>query len=346
MNTPNRPLFWTVLSAFVLGFSPLGLHSALAQSRARPMAPAPPPRVAPAPPPMRAPSPPTPPLRVRPPQITPPSLPSTNSHDNVLRGTTVINPAPTTAFDRFNRTLEGYSYRNQLSRTSTATVYVLPWYDTYFPGGLAFYPFYSTYGAYGLTVPSLYGTYYDLCPPYLDLYGVTIQPPSAYYVPPTNEADRSTEESQSNKNSDVNHYYLGKGGPVYSANDPKLDINLRNAIGDIENAWQKSDLDLLARHLRRNERVAVFLNGKYSYSLDASDYLSMTQDAFRASKTVRFQLEQVQQRAPHIYLVSGTHIYKDRQGEEHTVAVSFVLQQQGHQYYIIQVGVAPATTQN
>lgn len=335
----------------VLGLGLSLLMPASAQSRSRPMAPAPPPvHIAPSPSsPMRAPvSPPSPSVpRIRAPQPpTPPNPlppPSVGSRDNVLQGTTVINPAPTTAFDRFNKTAEGYSYRNGLSRTSTSTVYVLPWYDSYFPGGLAFYPYYSTYGAYGLTVPSLYGTYYDLCPPYLDLYGVTIQPSYMPYIPPEDSANRSTqEENQQATKNEVNQYYLGKTGPQYAANDPKLDPKLRSAIADIVAAWEKSDLDLLAQHLRRNESVAVFLNGKYSYSLDASDYLRMTQDAFRTARTVRFVLDRVQQRTPNVYLVTGTHTYIDRKGQQHTVAVSFVLQHEGKQYIIIQVGVAPA----
>lgn len=53
------------------------------------------------------------------------------------------------------------------------------------------------------------------------------------------------------------------------------------AFGDIERAWQDGNMGLLSRHLRDNDtKLSVFLKGKYSYSIAASDFTQITRDAF------------------------------------------------------------------
>jgi hypothetical protein len=136
-------------------------------------------------------------------------------------------------------------------------------------------------------------------------------------------------------------YQIGEGDARKTGPDAPKASPIDSAVADIKQAWQGRDIQLLAKHIRSDSRIAVYLRGKYQYSLDASDYLDITRDAFAATKTVRFTLDRVQRKQKDVYTVSGRHVYTDKDGEERTVHVSYVLEKMDDEYVITQVGSAP-----
>ena len=239
----------------------------------------------------------------------------------------------------------------------------------YFPGSLAYSSLYAPYFANDFTFLSPYAFYSSALPPYIMQGGTLTSPPPYAYVPYPVYQNGIYQGTQDQENSDVDNYYLnqnrdksqktGKAADS-AANNGESGKNaaLDRTVGDLQNAWTRGKLDLLAKHVQRDIRISVFLRGKYQYSLESGDYLDMTRDALAATKTVRFELDKIQRQSNDmyntIYTVTGRHIYRDKNvtsvpgditapdpNAEHTVYVTYVLQKIGNDYIITQVGTAP-----
>ncbi len=272
---------------------------------------------------------------------------------------------PGANYNRFTRSGEGYNYRynNGLSGRDQYSIYY-GWGATIFPGGNAFYPYYSPFYADGQTVVSPYGYYFGAFPPYIASGNVFIQPPAIEYVPYPVYAPEGRYNGY--RRDDVDDFYLNRDPasaenrrkpeaqtPDYRIGEPapkpekqveaseKTDKALANALSDIKKAWAERDIQLLAKHIRRDARVAVYLRGKYQYSLDTTDYLDMTRDAFRSTQTMKFTLDKPQRKERGVYAITGSHTYKLKNGEERTVHVSYALEKMDGDYIITQVGTAP-----
>src|SRR5579875_605566 len=244
--------------------------------------------------------------------------------------------APSSAYDRFQHTTEGYLYRIAQQRGTIIYVYTWPlewdYYDCCFP-----YFFYTPWPSEphrcyppvyepedSAPIPSVHG-------------GGVWYPPYGVYVPQPPQRGVPTEGSL--PGDAVNAYYLGRGETAYSVDDPKLDPALRAAIGDITAAFQHNDFDALAKHLPSNGTIAIYLHGQYSSSLPADQYLQRTRQALTASPALSFGLHRVYQVDPNTYRVMGIHVFKDPQGNERVVSLGFVLQRQGADYVVMQIDV-------
>jgi hypothetical protein len=232
-----------------------------------------------------------------------------------------------------------------------------PGWDIYFPYGAAYYSNYYPDYALGLTAASPY-YYYGAFPPYIGADDVSYQPPQYIYVPyPVYTPDG---QYSGDRPEDVDNYYLnqnqnqkrdvtpdgkveqgGQGTYRIGENVSVKDALLDSAISDLDTAWKNGDIQALTKHIRRDARIAVYLRGKYQYSLQAGDYLDMTRDAFRSIKTVSYKLDSVQRKEKDVYTISGSHTYTDQKGKSHTVLVNYVLEKVDDNYYITQVGTSP-----
>lgn len=253
--------------------------------------------------------------------------------------------------NRFYNSAEARRYRYGVPR-GNRFFYGDYGFGGFFAGGLAFYPFYSPYFAAGYTVLSPYAFYDGVFPPYINFGGVYIAPPSYMYVPYPVYQDGSYNGYRGD---DVDGYYLNQNqnsgdGSQYRVGEnrqatpkpvPPKDAALDSTLNDIKEAWKTGKIDSLAKHVRRDAKVAVYLRGKYQYSLDAGDYLDMTRDALSATKTVRFELDNAQRKQKGVYTLTGRHVYQDKDAKEHTVYISYVLEQADNDYVITQVGSAP-----
>ncbi len=268
-----------------------------------------------------------------------------NTNPGAING---IITNPNSSYNRFNNSAEARRFRFGVPNHGR---YYYGNYGGfgYFPGSLAYSPYYSPYYSFGYTALSPYAFYYGAYPPFITLGSVYAEPPQYVYVPYPVYQDGAYNGYRSD---DVDGYYLNRnnaqdGGYRVGENarksvkeavkDPLLDAT----IADIQNAWKTSKLDTLAKHVRRDARVAVYLRGKYQYSLDAGDYLDMTRDALAATKTSSFELNNVQRKQKDVYTVTGRHVYRDKDDNEHTVFITYVLEKSEADYIITQVGSAP-----
>jgi len=250
---------------------------------------------------------------------------------------------------RFDNSSEGFGFKyNNGVRGRDAFYFSGGFGNFYFSSGCAYYPYYYDDYVYGLTWPSLYSGYYGAFPPYIAADALYFLPPRTVYVPYPVYTDG---EYHGYRSDDVDDYYLNRprgtnadGGYRIGEGQPEKpvkDVQLTAAIADLTTAWRKGNIQLLAKHTRKDGKIAVYLRGKYQYSLDISDYLDMTRDAFTATRTLRYDLDGVQRKDNTVTTVTGKHIYRDKKDNERTVYVSYVLEKMGEEYYITQVGTAP-----
>lgn len=127
---------------------------------------------------------------------------------------------------------------------------------------------------------------------------------------------------------------------------------LATALKDIERAWERSDADLLAKHVRRDSKMDVFLKGEYTYSLERQDYLDMTSDAMSNIRTEKFEIYRTRERDRYAVVAYGKHTYYDyeyrqdssdlpSQTRRNTVYVTYTLERSGDEWYITEVGSSP-----
>lgn len=131
-----------------------------------------------------------------------------------------------------------------------------------------------------------------------------------------------------------NGYYMSPG--QYSGLD--------DAIGDIRSAWTSGRADLLLSHIDSGMDVAVYLDGKYSYSVKGTDYGNMVRDAVGHIRTTSFTITNVEQRSDGAYQVLARHEFYDANNNIKTADVSFTLAQRGGRWVIVAVGSSTPST--
>ena len=113
---------------------------------------------------------------------------------------------------------------------------------------------------------------------------------------------------------------------------------LDNTLADIRSAWIDARFDLLQQHVNIDDKIAVFLDGQYNYSITGQDYLDMTHDAFEKMTTVSFVWNDVKKRTDGCYTAIAKHQYRDSDGNVKSVYVSYGLRKIGSEYHIIEAG--------
>jgi hypothetical protein len=116
---------------------------------------------------------------------------------------------------------------------------------------------------------------------------------------------------------------------------------LLNAIDELHEAFRGGNIDSLVALTDPNIEIAVFLQGKYAYSMPSSDFLDLARDAIASTKTIQFDLTVLHKRAEGVFVVSGKHVYQDSTRHSRSVYVSYVLEDVGGQWTLTQVGTAP-----
>jgi hypothetical protein len=188
-------------------------------------------------------------------------------------------------------------------------------YRRHYPRGVAYGFYVRVYEPYRVC-PSVY-VFYPTMPAYISTERiVVIERPVFVEVPVF-----TYRES----------YYLERNLPS------RLDVT----IGDIQRAWRYNSPDLIRRHLRFDMFVAVYLRGKYAYSIPAEDYFAMTIDAMRNTRTVRFAFDEIRKRTNDAYVLYGQHVYEDEDGQMRTTYISYTVERMGSEWIITEVGSSP-----
>lgn len=160
--------------------------------------------------------------------------------------------------------------------------------------------------------------YYDPCPPFIPVYRVIhLPPPHIIYVEVPVFIDTP--------------YYLDRA--------PRQRDERQALLSDLRALWKLRDMQFIERYVRPNSHIAVYLEGKYAYSLPAEDYLEMTRDALRVIKTEEITFYQVSKRGENQLVVRGEHRYiDDLTGELKVVYVSYTFEWVEGRWYLSEVG--------
>ncbi|MCC6728205.1 MAG: hypothetical protein IT208_02585 [Chthonomonadales bacterium] len=245
------------------------------------------------------------------------------------------SPAPSRdrALDLFTRSAEGRRYQNGIALRPGAYVPREP-VRHYFDSGWSFYPYYGPSYEAGEVYRSPYG-YFGSVPPYIYRAHTYYRPPTVVYV----EVPVYRNRVSVGFRDDDSDYYLAD--PDYLYEQERVDPDVRRALDDLEEAFERANIGLLVPLTDPAVRIAVLEGGAYQYTLSASDYLDMTRDMLRNVDTVEFHLTRVRRRASGVYVASGRHVYRTGSGVRRTVYVSFALERVLGRWVITQVGYAP-----
>jgi hypothetical protein len=236
---------------------------------------------------------------------------------------------------KFTRTTLGRKYDNGMFLRKGIKI-TEAWQRPYFPRGTYHYPYYSPTLVSGSVFISPFGYFFGVCAPFISRSHCAIVQPAAVYVDiPIYDGDNC------------------RGYEPIDSRDNYLDIDrlwerepgIGNAVDELREAFDGGNIDSLVALTDPNVRIAVFLRGKYKYTLSPDDYIDLTRDALHATETVSFDITRVHERASGVYVVSGDHVYRDRDGRTRQVYVSFVLESINNVWTLTQVGTAPDRVQ-
>jgi hypothetical protein len=265
-------------------------------------------------------------------------------HADGVAGRRIVATQPTQQFyyrgsTRYSNSTQGNWWEQQGNNIGVNGYNGLPWANYSFVqpsplGGYVFGSYCNSPFAHD-TVPSAYSLYTGV-PGYIyvdegavvDILPVT-QEYSGDYVPYTQSASQTNVY---NSYSVTNNYY-SNGGAAASAPSqaqsavPPSDYNA--ALADIQQAWQNGSANLFRRHLPDSgTKIAVSIDGKYSYSIDADHFSQITQDAFDALRTYSFEITYVQKHVDGTITGFATHSYSPASvtdGTRSTMYLSFTL---------------------
>ena len=214
----------------------------------------------------------------------------------------------------------------------------VPYYTTlrpYFASGYSFYPYYvPSYGG-GAAAVSPYGYFYGSAAPFINPDSVVADAPAAEYVDvPTYDGNLCSGYQDSDSENWLTHDDLADTEP-----------GLLLAIEELTEAITQSKIDMLVSLIDPNVQVAVYLKGKYRYSLAGGDYVDLSRDAISNTKTIGFDITSLRKRADGVFCASGTQTYKSKAGKVRVVYVSYVFEQSGNKWILTQVGSAPDVIQ-
>ena len=239
---------------------------------------------------------------------------------------------PNRGHDVFTRSAEGRRYNSGIVLREGYR-FSNPRLRTYFSHGYSYFPYYCpTYDA-ALVFYSPYSYYYGCYPSYIYRHRTYYRRPAIIYI----EVPIYTGNDCRGYDSDLDDYYLNRSH--YDLDD--RDRDLRQATDALREAFRYGSIEPLVEITDPGVRIAIFRKGNYEYSVEPNDFLDMTRDAMRATDTISFDLYRFKRRATGVYVISGKHVYRNREGERRTVYVSYVVERLNSRWVLTQVGTAP-----
>jgi hypothetical protein len=232
----------------------------------------------------------------------------------------------------FTRSMEGRRYNSGIVLRDGYRI-SHPRIRYYFSAGFCSFPYYHHTYDPGLVFWSPFSYYYNVCPPYIYRHRTFYRPPSFFYV----EVPVYVGNDCRGYDSDLDDYYLNRS--YYDLDE--RDRELRQAIDALRESFRYGAIEPLVELTHPDVRIAIFRKGKYEYTVEPNDFLDMTRDAMRATDTISYDLYRFKKRAAGVYVVSGRHTYRNRDGEKRTVYVSYVIERLNGRWVLTQVGTAP-----
>ncbi|MGI8924358.1 MAG: hypothetical protein ACR2HJ_10040 [Fimbriimonadales bacterium] len=121
-----------------------------------------------------------------------------------------------------------------------------------------------------------------------------------------------------------------------SANTSALD----RALSDLTDAFKYGDATLLDRLVPRGGSIEIFIDGEYSYTVNANEYYDITADLLEGVNTSDFQIVDVRRVRDGGFYVTARHDYLDAWNTRQTNWLTFTLQEQANWYAITQAGTS------
>ena len=214
-----------------------------------------------------------------------------------------------------------------------ADPYFVPW----FQDRCVFYPHY--YSGPFVSVNIAYNPWYvyaGCVPTYIYRQHVIVQRPRVVYVDTPVYVDGFYRPVTVIDNG--GDYYLS---PRANGRWWRDDYNLSKAIYNIQDAFLTEDIGLLASATLPDIEVSVFTRGRYEYSLRPADYLDMTRDFMRTTRTTDFEILNVQNKNAGVVNVRIRHVYRNPQGDINTTYLTVVMERLRGDWTITQVDTAP-----
>lgn len=231
---------------------------------------------------------------------------------------------------KFTKTAQGRHYDNGLNLRKGVAV-KLGWERRYFPHGYVHFPFYRQSYDRNHCFYSPFSFFFGICLPFIDISVCSVYPPSVVFI----------DTPIYNGNNCVGYTNLDDQNLI---DDPNLNTNepgLNAALDELTETFQGGNIDGLASLVDPNISIAVFLQGRYQYSLSSSNYVDLTRDAISGMQNAQLNLNFLHQRSPGVFVVSGNQMYTGQNGQTRTVYVSYVLQDISGQWTLTQVGTSP-----
>jgi hypothetical protein len=111
------------------------------------------------------------------------------------------------------------------------------------------------------------------------------------------------------------------------------------AIEDIRRAFQDNDRRSLERLIPSRDRVAIFVDGEYTYSMEPRDFEDFLIDAVEGTRTTRYEITRVERRGREAE-VQARHEYEDPWGRRAVVYHHFRLEDVRGYYVITRFGTS------
>lgn len=234
----------------------------------------------------------------------------------------------------FTRTQEGRRYDNGV-QLRTGRAVDQDWQRPYFPKGRYHFPYYSPSYVSASVFISPFGFFFGVNAPFISRDHCYRIPSVVVYVDiPIYDGDVCRGFTPI---SDEN--YLNRGDLL------DREPGLANAVEELRECFRGGNIDALVALTDPNIKIAIFLRGQYSYSLDPNDFVDLTRDALQSTETVEFDLTRIHRRADGVFVVSGEHVYRNRDGQIRRVYVSYVVEDLHAVWTLTEVETAPDRVQ-
>jgi len=196
------------------------------------------------------------------------------------------------------------------------------WCDDYF-----WYPFYifDPWGGPCFVSPWYY---YPCLPPYVAWNRCHV-----YNLPPWSEWYGDVYDYRPS-------YYGGDYGVWSRGHRSEIDY----AVDDIVASFERDDKQAAGRLISTDLDVAIYIDGKYSYTVNAKDFYDMFLDATQNTKTRKYEITRVEtghdEAGRDIVRVNARHDYEDPWGQVTTVDHFYELRYEGRNLVIDKFGVS------
>lgn len=115
--------------------------------------------------------------------------------------------------------------------------------------------------------------------------------------------------------------------------------SLDYALEDITRSFERVDRRALRRLIPEQDRVAIFVDGEYSYSMEPYDFEEFLLDAVEGTETIRYEITRVQRKGREAE-IQARHEYEDTWGRRTVVYHQYRLEEQRQGYVIRRFGTS------